>query len=54
MTQHGQMMEVLAAQGNSVYVTWWDTNNQTGLREPVFIASNDNGNTFGERVVPVR
>lgn len=41
----------IAAQGNSVYVTWWDTNNQTGLREPVFIASNDNGNTFGERVV---
>jgi hypothetical protein len=41
----------IAAQGNSVYVTWWDTNNQTGLREPVFIVSNDNGNTFGERVV---
>lgn len=41
----------IAEQGNSVYVTWWNTNNQTGLREPVFIASNDNGNTFGERVV---
>ncbi|MGH9911536.1 MAG: hypothetical protein ACRD8Z_26090 [Nitrososphaeraceae archaeon] len=41
----------IAAQGNSVYVTWWSTNNQTGLREPVFIASNDNGNTFGDRVV---
>lgn len=41
----------IAAQGNSVYVTWWNTNNQTGLREPVFIASNDNGNTFGERVL---
>ena len=41
----------IAAQGNSVYVTWWNTNNQTGLREPVFIASNDNGNTFGDRVV---
>ena len=41
----------IAAQGNSVYVTWWDTNNQTGLRETVFIVSNDNGNTFGERVV---
>lgn len=43
--------ESIAAQGKSVYVAWWDTNNQTGLREPVFIASNDNGNTFGERVV---
>ena len=41
----------IAAQVNSVYVTWWSTNNQTGLREPVFIASNDNGNTFGDRVV---
>jgi len=41
----------IAAQGNSVYVTWWDTNNQTGLREPVFIVSNDNSNIFGERVV---
>jgi hypothetical protein len=41
----------IAAQGNSVYVTRWNTNNQTGLREPVFIASNDNGNTFGDRVV---
>jgi hypothetical protein len=41
----------IAAQGNSVYVTWWNTNNHTGLREPVFIASNDNGNTFGDRVV---
>ena len=28
----------IAALGNSVYVTWWNTNNQTGLREPVFIA----------------
>ena len=41
----------IAAQGNSVYVTWWNTNNQTGLREPVFRATNDNGNTFGERVI---
>jgi hypothetical protein len=40
----------IAALGNNVYVTWWDTSNQTGLREPVFIASNDNGATFGERV----
>ncbi len=40
----------IAALGNNVYVTWWDTSNQTGLRIPVFIASNDNGATFGERV----
>ena len=38
----------IAALGNNVYVTWWNTSNQTGLREPVFIASNDSGATFGE------
>lgn len=41
----------IAAEGNNVYVTWWNTNNQTGLREPVFRASDDNGKTFGERVM---
>jgi len=41
----------IAAEGNNVYVTWWNTNNQTGLREPVFKASEDNGKTFGERVM---
>jgi hypothetical protein len=41
----------VAAEGNNVYVTWWNTNNQTGLREPIFRASDDNGKTFGERVM---
>lgn len=40
----------IAALGNNVYATWWNTNNQTGLREPVFIASDDNGATFGESI----
>jgi hypothetical protein len=35
----------IAASGNNVYVTWWT--NKTGSFEPVFRASNDNGNTFG-------
>ena len=33
----------LAADGNNVYVTWWE---EPG-REPVFRSSNDNGATFG-------
>jgi hypothetical protein len=41
----------IAAEGNNVYVTWWNTNNQTGLKEPVFRASEDNGKTFGERLM---
>jgi hypothetical protein len=40
----------VAAQGNFVYITWWNTNNQTGLREPFFIASEDNGTSFGEKI----
>jgi hypothetical protein len=41
----------IAAFGNNVYITWWNTNSQTGLREPVFIASSDNGATFEENVI---
>lgn len=33
----------LAADGNNVYVTWWE---EPG-REPIFRSSNDNGETFG-------
>ena len=33
----------LAADGNNVYVTWWE---EPG-REPMFRSSNDNGETFG-------
>jgi hypothetical protein len=33
----------LAAEGNNVYATWWE---EPG-REPMFRASNDNGETFG-------
>jgi hypothetical protein len=33
----------LAANGNNVYVTWWEE----PAREPMFRASNDNGVTFG-------
>jgi hypothetical protein len=40
----------LSAAGNNVYVTWWEVQ-KNGTREPVFIASNDNGKTFGEKIM---
>jgi hypothetical protein len=39
----------IAADGNNVYVTWWERN-QTA-NEPVLRVSNDNGKTFGEKVI---
>jgi hypothetical protein len=40
----------IAATANSVYITWWDVL-QNGTRTPMFIASNDNGKTFGQKVM---
>jgi hypothetical protein len=39
----------LAASENSVYVSWWERN-QT-MNEPVMRVSNDNGKTFGEKIM---
>jgi hypothetical protein len=36
--------------GNNVYVSWWELQ-QNGTRTPMFIASNDNGKTFGEKIM---
>ena len=36
----------LVVEGNNVYVSWWETA-RNGTQMPVFIASNDNGATFG-------
>jgi hypothetical protein len=38
------------AAGNNVYVTWWERANQT-MNEPVLRVSNDNGKTFGEKIM---
>jgi len=38
----------VAAQGNNVYVTWWD--NKTGDWQVFSKASNDNGKSFGDTV----
>jgi hypothetical protein len=40
----------IAASGNNVYVTWWERTNQT-TNEPVMKVSNDNGKTFGEKIM---
>ena len=39
----------IAAAGNNVYLTWWGRN-QT-MNEPVMRISNDNGKTFGEKIM---
>jgi hypothetical protein len=39
----------LAANGNNVYLTWWETNQTSNT--PVIRASNDNGATFGPRLM---
>jgi len=38
------------AAGNNVYVTWWERANQTS-NETVLRVSNDNGKTFGEKIM---
>jgi hypothetical protein len=40
----------IAASGNNVYVSWWERANQTS-NEPVLRVSNDNGKTFGEKIM---
>ena len=39
----------IAASGNNVYVSWWERNQTSN--EPVMKVSNDNGKTFGEKIM---
>jgi hypothetical protein len=39
----------IADAGNNVYVTWWERNQTSN--EPVLRVSNDNGRTFGEKIM---
>jgi len=39
----------IAAVGNNVYVSWWERNATSN--EPVLRVSNDNGKTFGEKIM---
>jgi hypothetical protein len=41
----------ISASANNVYVTWWTDKAKPGVLEPVFRASNDNGNTFGKAIM---
>jgi hypothetical protein len=36
---------MIDAEGKKVYLTWWETT-KNGTSTPVFMASNDNGQTF--------
>jgi hypothetical protein len=37
----------LTAEGNNVYISWWETSSSGGVQEPFMRVSNDNGATFG-------
>jgi hypothetical protein len=39
----------IAASGNNVYISWWERNQTSD--EPVMRVSDDNGNSFGERIM---
>jgi hypothetical protein len=39
----------IAASGSNVYVSWWERNATSN--EPVLRVSNDNGKTFGEKIM---
>jgi hypothetical protein len=39
----------IAASGNNVYVSWWERNATSN--EPVLRVSNDNGRSFGEKIM---
>jgi hypothetical protein len=41
----------IAAEGNNVYVTWFDTKEGGAQKNAFFRASNDNGDTFGNRIM---
>jgi len=47
-TSNSQDVQISAA-GNNVYVSWWERNQTSN--EPVMRASNDNGKTFGEKIM---
>jgi hypothetical protein len=40
----------LKAEGENVYVSWWE-NYANGSRIPVYVASDNYGRTFGEKVI---
>jgi hypothetical protein len=41
----------IGSEGSNVYVSWWEVSEKDRINEPVFRASNDNGMTFGEKIM---
>jgi hypothetical protein len=41
----------IGSEGSNVYVSWWEVSGKDKINEPVFRASNDNGMTFGEKIM---
>jgi hypothetical protein len=41
----------IAASGNNVYVTWWGGRANQTSNEPAMKVSNNNGKTFGEKIM---
>jgi len=49
-TTNAQSQDVqIAAEGNNVYVSWWERNQTSN--EPVMRISADNGKTFGDLIM---
>jgi hypothetical protein len=46
-----QNAEIVAAGENNVFVSWWETNAETGSSESVLRASTDAGQTFGPMIM---
>jgi hypothetical protein len=46
-----QNAEIVAAGGNNVFVSWWETSPETGSSESVLRVSNDAGQTFGPMIM---
>jgi hypothetical protein len=40
----------ISAAGNNVYISWWEVQ-KNGTQDPVLRVSNDNGKTFGEKIM---
>lgn len=41
----------IGSEGSNVYVSWWEVSEKDRIKEPVFRESNDNGMTFGEKIM---
>jgi hypothetical protein len=40
----------VAVSGDNIYIAWWTNNTENGNEEVMFRASNDGGETFGDKI----